>query len=100
MGDMNLCAKKWDDPGYHYIELSNLVKDFLIEENCHQIVDDFTRVRKVNGQLQRSSLDHITVNYIEKINNLQILDVGQIDHLGLFITKYSREMRLKLKKDV
>ena len=56
-GDTNICSTKMDDPGYAHQELSDLYRDFLIEEGCHQIVDGVTRVRSVGGELQRSCLD-------------------------------------------
>ena len=92
-GDMNLDAKLWDDPSYRLADLVNIVKDFMIEEECHQIIDDYTRIRQVNGTLQRSCLDHVIVNCINKIKNIQILGVGKSDHLGTLITKMSREIR-------
>ena len=69
------------------------MKDFLITENCHQIVNEFTRIRNVQGTLQRSCLDHITVNCLNKLTTPQILGVGQSDHLGTFVTRKSREIR-------
>ena len=54
LGDMNLCSMKWDDPGYPHKALAELVKDFMIEENCCQIVDQYTRVRQVGDSVQRS----------------------------------------------
>ena len=62
---MNLDAKLWDDPSYRLADLVTIVKDFMIEEECHQIIDDYTRIRQVNGTLQRSCLDHVTVNCIK-----------------------------------
>ena len=96
-GDMNLCTKKWDAPGYIHSNLADLVKEFMLEENCYQLVNDFTRMRYVNGDLQRSSLDHFTVNCVEKISSLQVLGVGQSDHLGILATKFTRELRTSPK---
>ena len=92
-GDMNLDSKKWDDPNYNLEKMANLVKEFLLEEDCHQIIDEYTRIRDVNGVLQRSCLDHVTVNCVNKIININVLGVGQSDHLGVMVTKMSREMR-------
>ena len=36
-----------------------------VDKECHQIIDDYTRIRQVNGTLQRSCLDHVTVNCIK-----------------------------------
>lgn len=83
-GDMNLDAKLWDEPGYRLENLANLVKDFLITENCHQIMNEYTHIRSVQGVLQQSCLDHITVNCINKIISPQVFGIGQSDHLGTY----------------
>ena len=93
MGDMNLCSKEWDDPSYKYKELSNRLKDFMHEENCSQLVDSFTRIRSVNGAIQRSCIDHATVNCVGKITAPEIIGVGRSDHLGVMMTKASKEVR-------
>jgi hypothetical protein len=54
LGDMNLCALKWNDPGYIHSSLASIVQDFLLAENCHQLVNQHTRIRSVNGMIQRS----------------------------------------------
>ena len=64
MGDMNLCALKWNDPGFPYPQLASLVHDFMLSENCDQLVNEYTRIRSVNGAIQRSCLDHITTNCV------------------------------------
>ena len=93
LGDMNLCAKKWDEPSYQYKDLANSVKDFMFEENCSQLIDSITRIRSVNGTLQRSCLDHATVNCVQKISSPVVIGVGKSDHLGIMITKASKEVR-------
>ena len=93
LGDINLCAKQWDEPGYVHAQLAEIVKDFMMEENCCQVVDGYTRMRMVDGNIQRSCLDHIIVNCVDKISNLEIHGVGKSDHMGLIINKFSREVR-------
>ena len=73
--------------------MADLVKDFMLEENWYQFVNDFTRIRCVNGELQRSCLDHFTVNCVEHFSSLHVLGVGQSDHLGILATKYTKELR-------
>ena len=93
LGDVNLCSKKWDEPGYPHTQLADLVKDFMMEENCCQVIDGYTRLRLVSGVIQRSCLDHVTVNCVDKISNIEILGVGKSDHMGILLNKYSREVR-------
>ena len=92
-GDLNLCLKKWNDAGFPYPTLANVVKDFLISEDCSTLVEDYTRIRQTNGSIQRSSLDQIITNCPSKMNKPEILAIGKIDHLGLFATNLSREIR-------
>ena len=47
-GDMNLCSKRWDETGYIHSNLADLVKDFMLEESCYQLVNDNTRMLMVN----------------------------------------------------
>ena len=58
------------------------------------MVAEYTRVRAVGGAVQRSCLDHITVNCLSKMNRCEVHGVGQSDQLGIKVTKYSRELRL------
>ena len=93
LGDINLCAKKWNDPGFPYPAMGNAVKDFLIAEDCSTLVEDYTRIRQVNGSMQRSSLDQIITNCSSKVTQPEILAVGKSDHLGIILTKFSKEVR-------
>ena len=93
LGDMNLCSKRWEESSYPHKELANKVKDFMCEENCSQVVDGYTRIRDARGLLQRSCIDHATVNCVSKISSPLIIGVGQSDHLGILITKASKEVR-------
>ena len=34
LGDMNLCAKRWNSPDYEHKDLANDVLDFMSEEHC------------------------------------------------------------------
>ena len=78
---------------YQHAGLASKLKDFNLEENCSQIIDDFTRIRCVNGVVQRSCLDHITVNCINKISVPKIVGIGRSDHLGIMVTKSSKDIR-------
>ena len=69
----------------------------MVEENCCQIVDQFTRVRQVGDTVQRSCLDHVIVNCVDKISNLQVHGDGSSDHLGITLNKFSREIRTSVR---
>ena len=93
LGDMNLCASKMNDNSYTCSYLSDIVNNFNIEESCHQLIDNYTRIRNVNGEIKRSCLDHIYTNCLSKMNKPTLHGVGQSDHLGIMVTKYSKELR-------
>ena len=93
LGDMNLCSKQMNDPSYIHSSLSEVVNNFNIEEDCHQLIDTYTRIRNVNGSIQRSCLDHINVNCLSKMTKPEVYGVGQSYHLGIMITKHTKELR-------
>ena len=93
LGDMNVCSKRWDDSTYQCKDIANKIEDFMNEENCSQLIHDYTRLRSVNGSMQRSCIDHVTVNCVGKMSAPVILGVGKSDHLGVIITKTSKEVR-------
>ena len=93
LGDANLDMMKWLDPHYHYINMSREVQEFLLEESCHQLVNDYTRVRLVDGVMERSGIDHITVNCPDRVSPPQVIAVGRSDHMGVMITKYCKDIK-------
>ena len=93
LGDMNLCAMQWEEASYPHKDLANVVKDFLFEESCSQIVNNYTRIRSVGQDIQRSCLDHATTNCADKVTPPVIIAVGKSDHLGVLVTKKSKEVR-------
>ena len=93
LGDMNLCALKWDNQNYEYKDLANKLKDFMNEEDCFQAVSDYTRIRLVGDSIQRSCIDHVIANCATKVSNPVLLGVGKSDPLGVSVTKSSKEVR-------
>ena len=95
--DMNLCALNWSDINYNHTSLANVVHNFMLSENCHQLINDYTRIRNVGGVIQRSCLDHITSNCISKMSTPEIFGLSKSDHLGISIIKSSKEIRTSPK---
>ena len=93
MGDANLDAKQWLDPGYRHYEMAREVHSFLLGESCVQLVDDFTRTRLVGDILQRSALDHIIVNCPDRVNQPIIYSMGRSDHCCISVIKYTQDLR-------
>ena len=54
-----------------------------MEENLTQLIQNYTKIRLVNNQIQRSCLDHIYVNCVNKISTPEIVPIGRSDCMGL-----------------
>ena len=97
MGDANLDATKWNSSDYNpsLKSLADLVQDHLLEESSHQIVQGFTRSEMSNGVVHSSCIDHIYTNAPMKCDTPRVEAIGDSDHLGISITKYSKEVQYK-----
>ena len=40
LGDMNLCALSWNQNGFIHSTLADVVQDFMLSENCHQLINE------------------------------------------------------------
>ena len=65
----------------------------MIAEDCTSLVEDYTRIRQVNDTIQRSSLDQVITNCSSKMTRPEVLAIGKSDHLGVFVTRFSKEVR-------
>ena len=97
LGDMNLCALSWNENGFNHSNLARIVQDFMLSESCHQLINDYTRIRSVGGVIQRSCLDHITTNCVSKMSSPEVTGLSKSDHLGISIVKSSKEIRTSPK---
>ena len=94
MGDANLDAKRWNNPDYNanLKILGNLVQEYLLEESSYQLVKDFTRSEMTNNVVHSSCIDHIYTNSPTKCDNPRVEAIGDSDHLGITLVKYSKEI--------
>ena len=98
LGDANLCAVKWNDADYHMKEHAEVVQMFLLETESTQLVKNFTRSEFVQGGvLSRSLIDHCYSNAADKVSTPEVIAVGNSDHLGVVLTKYTRAPKPKPK---
>jgi hypothetical protein len=98
LGDANLCAIKWYDDNYNEKTLAELVQSSLLETSSSQIIKEYTRSEiGQGGVLTRSCIDHCYTNVPEKVSKPEVIAVGESDHLGIAITKYTRAPALKPK---
>ena len=73
-----------------------MVQSFLVESASNQIIKEYTRSEIVQGgQVSRSCIDHCYTNVPEKVSKPEVIAVGDSDHLGIAITKYTRAPVLK-----
>ena len=97
LGDMNLGALSWNKTACYHSSLANIVQDFMLSENCHQLISEYTRIRSVGGVIQRSCLDHITTNCVSKVSSAEVVGLSKSDHLGVSVIKSSKEIRTSPK---
>ena len=93
LGDANLCAMSWNKPDFKHKNLANQVGSFLLDNSCHQLVNNYTRVQSYADTVQRSCLDHVTTNVPGKCSVPEISAGGSSDHMAVLITKFSREVK-------
>ena len=93
LGDANMCALSWDQSDYRHKNLSQLVKTFLLESSCHQLVNTWTRVLDSGDTLQKSCLDHVVTNVPNKCNVPEVSAGGVSDHMAVMVTKRTREIQ-------
>ena len=98
LGDANLCSLKWYNDDYNLHDQAAQVQSFLLDSASSQVVKDFTRSEIVQGgQLSRSCIDHCYTNVPEKLSVPEVVAVGDSDHLGVVVTKFSRADPIKPK---
>ena len=86
LGDSNL----WFDDNSQFNEFSNMVQDFLLEKSSSQLVKESTRFQMVQGVIKQSTIDHCYSNVPEKVSGPFVESVGDSDHMGIRIIKYSK----------
>ena len=93
LGDANLCAMKWNNDDYYLKDLSESVQTFLLETNCDQLVRSYTRSEiGQGGTVSRSCIDHCYTDACGKVSTPEVSVVGNSDHLGVSVTKYTRAL--------
>ena len=96
MGDANICAVEWSEKDYKNKELSSLIQEFMADTASSQLVKEFTRSEVIRGgAVSRSCIDHCYSNSPDKISKPEVVAVGNSDHLGVVITKYTKVLKSK-----
>ena len=96
MGDANICAVEWLEEDYKNKELSSLIQEFMADTASSQLVKEFTRSEVIRGgAVSRSCIDHCYSNSPDKISKPEVVAVGNSDHLGVVITKYTKVAKSK-----
>ena len=90
LGDSNLCAMQWEDDNYVHKEMAMMTQDFLLEQSSKQLVTSITRVELSGLSVQRSCIDHCYTDVREKVLGPYVEPVGDSDHLGVRVLKYSK----------
>ena len=74
LGDANVCALHWNNQNFRHKTLSNEIQTFLLQESCYQIVNQYTRIQSVSGNIQYSCLDHALTNVPERCNKPEVFN--------------------------
>jgi exonuclease III len=45
LGDMNICSKQMDNENYAHSDLADILQEFLLSENCSQLINQYTRIK-------------------------------------------------------
>ena len=62
------------------------------------LLEDFTRSEFTQGgAVSRSCIDHIYSNAPGKVSTPEVITVGNSDHLGIVLTKYTKAPKIKPK---
>ena len=87
----HLCALKWEEEGYQYSELADIILEFLGEINGSQTVTEKTHMSS-GGRVEDSSscIDHCYTNVPEKILSTKVMPVGNSDHMGIVVKKLTK----------
>ena len=97
LGDANFCYLKCNDQDYskHLKEISTIATDFYLEESFSQLIDKPTRTELKGGRVEKGCLDHIATNVPGKCNTIKVKSAGNSDHLGILVTKHTKEIVTK-----
>ena len=89
VGDTNVCYRKWTTTSNNDQKLIDKIKDTQTTTGLEQIVDEDTRIQKVQDKVEHSIIDHVYTNCSQQIKPIEVQSVGSSDHLGLVIKKMS-----------
>ena len=90
LGDISLDYQKWHSLEYNLASLVNMEKDFQADCGMLQTVSDPTRYATVEGQVKWSTIDHCYVSSMDSFKQPIFKDVGDSDHLAVFVEKVIR----------
>ena len=88
-------------PKNEFLNMQFHVLNTRLINSLHWCVDNsvYTRVRKVAGCTQKSTIDQITLSEITLINNLKVLPpLGKSDHVGLVVALNTKTDKRLIKK--
>ena len=92
LGDMNICWTRINDPEYHNKQAARRIADYILEEDCQQMNEHFTREETYNGIIKRSNLDHLYSNTPDLIKNIKAEFLSTSDHKEV---KFRKNIRTK-----
>ena len=92
LGDFNLDARMEGVNTYNYKQLLYNLTNFATENNFQQIIDFSTWSRVINGVRKESLLDHVYVNCLVLIKDVQQVEPVFGDHVLATVELHSRSI--------
>ena len=92
LGDMNLCYSKWTSLADPQQQLIDKVKAAQVMSVLEQLVNTTTRTQQVLEVINNSIIDHLYTNCGPRLTAPEIIPVGESDHLGVVVTKITKQV--------
>ena len=94
LGDINLCASRWEDRNYERKELCDLMKRHMMESGMVQLMNQTTR-SGVNCKNERveTIIDHIYSSCPAKVKEIKVVEMTRSDHMLIQMTKMDSEVK-------
>ena len=89
LGDINLCFRKWSNGGGPQQPLIDMIQETQVSGALQQLVSQDTEVQTVGDKVECSIIDHVYSNCPQKLKDVELVAIGESDHLGVVVKKYT-----------
>ena len=89
VGDVNIDYKKWSSTNDQQQTLIDQIKHLQTTTGLEQIVEDDTRFQQIGNAISSACLDHVYTNCAQKLQEVQLHQIGDSDQHCTITKKYS-----------